>query len=179
MNTSRIVFVLLLVVVSSACRPLTTARGTVVPPPSAMTSQHPVPPAEQKPPVPALFPPSPLPPPSGMKMTLEDEVRDLPDGRIAWSTYWKLCWEPYAGAVAYEMQTLTGEGTSRKLRRQHDTCLRIEAAAGENAKEKGLVNRDLLLALQSGQLAYRIRAVLDGDRVSEWSSVMMVGEVSK
>ena len=77
------------------------------------------------------------------------------------------------------MQTLTGEGTSRKLRRQHDTCSRIEAAAGENAKEKGLANRDLLLAMQSGQLAYRVRAVLDGDRVSEWSSVMMVGEVSK
>jgi hypothetical protein len=74
---------------------------------------------------------------------------------------------------------VTGEGTSRKLRRQQDTCLRIEAAARENAKGKGLVNRDLLLAMQSGQLAYRMRAVLDGNRVSEWSSVMMVGEVTK
>lgn len=115
----------------------------------------------------------------GLVATLEDEVRDLPGERIAWATYWKLCWQSYPGAKGYELETLTGEGASPKLRRQSEPCLRIEAAAGENEKSRGLLNREVLLALQSGQLAYRVRAVLDGNRVSEWSPPLAVGEATR
>lgn len=110
--------------------------------------------------------------------TLEDEVRELPGERIAWSTHWKLCWESYPEAKAYEIQTLTGEGASRRLRRQSERCLRIEAAAGENDKGLGLLNREVLLALQSAQLAYRVRAILHDNRVSEWSPPMAVGQAT-
>ena len=53
------------------------------------------------------------PPVEEIVATLEDEVRELPSKRIAWSTYWKLCWH-YPGAKAYELQTLTSEGISPK-----------------------------------------------------------------
>ena len=121
-----------------------------------------------------------LPPPvEGLVARLEDEVRDLPAGRIGWTTYWQLCWAAYPGATAYELQTLTGEGSSRKLRRQGEPCLRLEAAKGENDRAQGLANRDMLLALQAGQLAYRVRAVLHDHRRSAWSPPLAVGEVTR
>ena len=121
-----------------------------------------------------------LPPPavSELVATLEDEVRDLPGEKIAWSTYWKLCWAESPGAQAYELQTVTGEGTSPRLRRQRERCFRLQAAAGENHKAQGLLNRELQLALQQGQLAYRVRTVLSDGRVSEWSPVLTVGKAT-
>jgi hypothetical protein len=117
------------------------------------------------------------PPVEGLTATIEDEVRNLPGGRIAWSTYWELCWKPYPGAKAYELKTLTGEGeVSGELRRQEGNCFRIEVAAGENEKSEGLETRDVQLALQQGQLAYRVRAVLGGGRVSKWSKAAPVGK---
>lgn len=115
------------------------------------------------------------PPLSDVVATLEDETRDLSEGQIIWTTYWKLCWTAYPGATAYELETMTGEGARRKLRRQTETCLRVEVAKGRNEKAKGLFNRDLMLASISGQLSYRVRARLDGNRVSEWSPLMEVG----
>src|SRR5262245_13455115 len=63
--------------------------------------------------------PSPTPPPQiistrlmGLVATLEDETRDLSNGQIAWTTYWKLCWDAYPGAQGYEFETMTGEGAS-------------------------------------------------------------------
>ena len=119
------------------------------------------------------------PPVEDIIATLEDEVQDLPGKRIAWSTYWKLCWQSYPAAKAYELQTLTGEGVSPKLRRQSDRCFRIQAAANENQKSLGLFNRKVMLLLQKGQLAYRVRAVLNEKLVSEWSPAMAVGEATR
>lgn len=112
----------------------------------------------------------------GMVATLEDEVRDLPEQRIAWSTFWKLCWEEYPGASGYELELLTSEGVSPELRRQSARCFRVEVASGENKRNEGMVHRDIQLALQKGQLACRVRAVFDAARVSEWSSPVVVGE---
>ena len=111
-----------------------------------------------------------------MVATLEDEVRDLPEQRIAWSTFWKLCWEEYPGASGYELELLTSEGVSPELRRQSARCFRIEVASGENKRKEGLAHRDIQLALQKGQLACRVRAVFDAGRVSEWSPPVVVGE---
>lgn len=116
---------------------------------------------------------------TGLKASLEDETRELPDGQIAWTTYWKFCWNAYAGARGYELETLTGEGISRKVRRQTETCFRLEVAKGQNEKAKGLFNRELMLASIAGQVAYRARAVLDGNRVSEWSPMMEAGKAGR
>ncbi|HEV7799364.1 MAG TPA: hypothetical protein VGO73_14495 [Pyrinomonadaceae bacterium] len=118
---------------------------------------------------------SPTPLVQNLVSTLEDEVRELPNERIAWSTFWKLCWDKTPDANAYELQTLTSEGSSGRVQRQSENCFRIEAATGENKKSEGLLNRQLQLALQSSQLAYRVRAVLDNGRVGEWSPSVSVG----
>jgi hypothetical protein len=118
------------------------------------------------------------PPVSVLTAALSDEVHDLPGDRIAWTTYWQLCWAPYPGATTYELQPVTSEGTASRLIRQKDTCFRQEAAKGENAKADGLVNRDLLVKLQIGQLAYKVRAALSGNRVSAWSPPAAVGETA-
>jgi hypothetical protein len=123
--------------------------------------------------------PDAFPPVTGLVATLEDEVRELPGDRMAWSTYWKLCWDVYPQATAYELQVVTGEGSSPKLRRQSERCFRLQAAAGENEKSQGLVNRAMLLVLQAGQLAYRVRAVFSNGRVSAWSLAMAVGEETR
>ncbi|NJM72540.1 MAG: hypothetical protein HC862_21640 [Scytonema sp. RU_4_4] len=115
------------------------------------------------------------PPLTGLVATLLDEVNELPEERIRWSTYWKLCWQPYPKAKEYELQTVTMEGKSPKLKRMSDRCLRMQAASNENKKSQGLLNRDLILLMHTAQLGYRVRAVLDDNRVSEWSEVMAVG----
>lgn len=114
----------------------------------------------------------------GLITRLEDEVRELPGERIAWSTFWVLSWEPHPGATAYELQMLTGEGVTPTMRRQRERFLRIEVAANENERSEGLVNRDLQLALHVGQLAYRVRAVLNNGSVSAWSLPITVGTVT-
>lgn len=119
------------------------------------------------------------PPVSEIVATLEDSVQELPGKRIAWSTYWKLCWQSYPGAKTYELQTLTSEGVSPSLRRISDRCFRLQAAAGQNHKSQGLFNRKAILSLRTSQLAYRVRAVLDENRVSEWSPDMAVGKATK
>jgi hypothetical protein len=115
------------------------------------------------------------PPVTGLVSTLYDEVNDLPEERIRWSTYWQLCWQPYPKAQKYELQTVTMEGKSPKLKPISDRCLRMQAASNENKKSQGLLNRELILLMHSVQLGYRVRAVLDDNRVSEWSEVMAVG----
>ncbi|MFB2771050.1 hypothetical protein ACE1AT_17420 [Pelatocladus sp. BLCC-F211] len=115
------------------------------------------------------------PPVTGFVSTLSDEVEELPTQLIRWSTYWQLCWEPYPEAKEYELQTVLMEGKSPKLKRQSDRCFRLQVASNENQKSQGLLNRDLILLMHKIQLGYRVRAVLDSNRVSEWSQVMAVG----
>jgi len=45
-----------------------------------------------------------------LKAELIDEETPLPDGRVSWSTRWRLCWGPVPGAVAYVVTTITPEG---------------------------------------------------------------------
>ncbi len=114
----------------------------------------------------------PLPPVSGIVTTFEDEVKDLPGDQIAWSAFWKFCWQEYPKARSYELQVITSEGTSPKLRSRKEPCFRIQVAAGTNPKEQGMLNRDKLMELQIGQLSYRVRAVLGENRYSDWSRVI-------
>jgi hypothetical protein len=116
------------------------------------------------------------PPVQNLAAELEDEVHDLTGGEMRWSTYWRLCWANYEGASGYELQALTSEGASDKLRHQSERCFRLEVAAGENPKTQGLLNRDLQLAIRSSQLAYRVRAVLVDGQSSEWSRPLSVAK---
>jgi hypothetical protein len=117
-------------------------------------------------------------PPSGFVAMLTDEIVTLDDGMIKWSTIWELCWDRYPAAETYEIETITGEGVVPGVENQDATCLSIEAAAGQNPATEGLKLRDLHLSTTAGQLAYRVRAVLSDDRVSEWSPVFAVGEAA-
>ena len=119
-----------------------------------------------------------LPAVKNLVATLEDEVRDLGGNKIKWATHWKLCWDKYPEAVAYELQIVTGEGVRAKLRSQSGQCFSIKAAAGENERSQGLLNRELLLLMQSGQLGYRVRAVHEEGRTSRWSATMEVGKAT-
>ncbi|MBA3713274.1 MAG: hypothetical protein H0W76_12630 [Pyrinomonadaceae bacterium] len=124
--------------------------------------------------------PSPPPPhPQNLVATLEDEVRDAGGDQVSWATYWKLCWDGYPGAVGYQLQAVTSEGTSPRVQpHQEGRCFRLEVAKNTNRRELGLHKRDVMLALASGQLAYRVRAVLAGGRTSEWSPAAGVGETT-
>ncbi len=113
-------------------------------------------------------------PVTGLTTSLEDEIKDLPNGQISWSTYWKLCWEPYPEAIAYELQIMTSEGVSPRPKRQQDSCYRLQIATGQNAKEEGMLNRESLLSLQMGMLTYQVRAVLDEQQVSAWSAPVTI-----
>lgn len=123
-------------------------------------------------------PPTVGPPPSGLVATLEDEVSPAGASATSWRTFWKLCWDAYPGAVAYELRALTGEGAARTVRRQPDRCLRVEAAAGEGADDERPARRAMLLATQRSQLAYQVRAVRgDGSRTG-WTDAVAVGSES-
>ncbi len=111
----------------------------------------------------------------GLTASLQDEVRRLPRDRIAWTTRWRLCWNAYAGARAYELRPLTGEGAPATSQRQRGRCFAIEVAKGRNARSAGLVRRDVQVALQQSQLAYQVRAVVSGGR-TPWSRSVPVGE---
>jgi hypothetical protein len=115
------------------------------------------------------------PPITGLVTTLSDEVEELPSDLIRWSTYWQMCWEPYPEAKEYELQKVLVDGASPKLQHQSDRCFRLQAASNENLKSQGLLNREVILLMHKVQLGYRVRAVLDNNRVSEWSEVMAVG----
>ena len=115
-------------------------------------------------------------PVSGLGATLVDRVERLPGDRIGWSTDWRLCWERQPGARGFELEALTGEGSASEPIRQAERCYRIEAARGENPASQGLRNRRVLLALQQGQLAYRVRPVLAGGRAGAWSEAVAVGD---
>jgi hypothetical protein len=115
--------------------------------------------------------------PGGLTITLQDVKRPSGRGRIAWSTYWKLCWQPVAGAKYFEKRLLTSEGAPRKPERINTTCFRVEAAAGENPSSEGLPKRDLMLSMQAAQSAVQIRAVFRDGHTTAWTAEQPIGEI--
>lgn len=116
-----------------------------------------------------------LPPVIGLAASLEDERRPLDGGRLRWSTYWRLTWTPYAEAKEYEVQTVTSEGRSPKLRTLAIPEYRLQVAAGENPAAMGLQGRNVQLEMQGAQLAFRVRAILADGRRSAWSEAAAAG----
>ncbi|WP_144289843.1 hypothetical protein [Ideonella sp. A 288] len=115
--------------------------------------------------------------PDGLVRRLEDVQRRSGRGRIAWQTFWTLCWQPVAGAVRYEARLTTSEGAPRRPTPVDRGCHRVEVAAGENAVAAGLYRRDLMLAMQSAQSSVRVRAVFADGRTTAWTAEQPVGVV--
>jgi len=115
--------------------------------------------------------------PGGLVRRLEDVSRRSGPGRIAWSTFWTLCWQPVPGAVRYEIRLMTSEGASRTPSRIDRRCHRVEVAAGENETNAGFFRRDLMLAMQAAQSAVQLRAVLADGRTTAWTAEQPVGIV--
>ena len=116
---------------------------------------------------------------TGLRATLEDEVLDMPDGQLQWRTFWVLSWDEFPGAESYDLQVITAEGRSPKLRSLTEPRYRIEAAKGLNPKADGFVKRDIQLALHAGQLGVTVRAHFPGDRAGAWSETFDVGTATK
>ena len=114
--------------------------------------------------------------PRGFVATLKRDVRPLPGARIAWTTRWRLCWHASSSARRYELQALTGEGASPRLLSQRGRCFELEVAGGENRRSQGYRLERSQLVQSSSLLAYRVRAVLGGGRVSAWSQPFAAGE---
>jgi hypothetical protein len=108
--------------------------------------------------------------------TLHDERRARPGGILEWHTIWRVCWSPQPGATGYQLQPLSGEGDASPPRRAGGRCHSIEVAGGRNPARQGLRHRDVQLALQAGQLAYRVRARGVKGRPGAWSRPIAVGE---
>lgn len=94
---------------------------------------------------------------------------------MAWRTWWELSWDHHPRAVGYEVRAVTTEGPARELARRDDRLLRVEAAAGDDPAGDQPARRDLLLALQQGQLAYQVRVVAPGPTTGAWSPALAVG----
>ncbi len=119
-----------------------------------------------------------LPPaPGGLVTALEDEIRPAGPGLVAWSTYWRLCWKPVAGARFYELRLTTSEGAPRTPKRLGDACFRLEVAAGENAESEGMPRRQLMLDMQAAQASVQVRAVLTDERRTAWTEEQAVGAI--
>ena len=108
-----------------------------------------------------------------LSATLEDQSVTA-QGRPRWSTYWKLCWDYAPGAVGYELQTITSEGTSPELRQQENACFRLQVASGTSRGARRTVEREQQLGWQSANLAYRVRARFP-ETPGAWSPVVPAG----
>ena len=106
---------------------------------------------------------------------VDDKVTPAPNGRIAWSTTWRICFAPdRVDTAQMEAQAVTSEGSGTSLRQLEGKCLKLEVARGENDKGAGMFGRDTQLA-QAGALAYRIRAVHGDGTVTPWTKPIPAG----
>lgn len=95
--------------------------------------------------------------------------------RVAWSSSWSLCWDPLPGALGYEVQAMTSESASARLKRVEAPCFTVELAAGEDRAADVPEKRAVQLAVQRSQLAYRVRAIFGQNVVGTWSPAIDAG----
>lgn len=89
----------------------------------------------------------------GLHTSLEDTADRYVGGntqRWRWQTHWVVRWQPVPSAVAYEIISMTAEGTSQKTTRLDLPPFRLEVAKGDNARVEGMPTRPIqLLTIQS------------------------------
>jgi hypothetical protein len=101
------------------------------------------------------------------------------DGRVTWTATWTLCWDPIAGAIGYDVQPLTSESASQRLRKVTSTCYAVDVAAGEDLPADVSGKRDTQIAVQRAQVGYRVRADFGGNVVSAWSEAIDAGATGR
>ncbi len=112
---------------------------------------------------------------TGLKAELTDQESALPDGRVAWSRRWRLCWDAVPGAVAYVVTSATPEGSGAPGETT-DRCFAmtvangVAARAGERPGRVGPVD-----ALQSLMLSFVVAARLADGTLGPSSPAVAVG----
>lgn len=92
-----------------------------------------------------------------LRATLRDEERTLPDGRIAWSTEWRLCWTPVRLAVAYAVTPVSFEGPGRAIE-VREPCYALSVANGVDDRPGQRSGRTGQLSLIGSSLAVSVAA---------------------
>ena len=111
----------------------------------------------------------------GLRAALVDRERRLPDGRISWSTRWRLCWKPVAGARSYAIAVATSEGVDPRSRSTPRTCFGLAVANGVGRRPGERRGRDAQLSVMQAMLAVSVAAKLVNGRVGPWSQEVSVG----
>jgi len=106
---------------------------------------------------------------------LDDKTAPAPNGRISWSTTWRVCFAPgRVDTTRMEAQAVTPEGSGTSLRQLEGRCLKLGVARGENDAGAGMPGRDTQLA-EAAALAYRVRAVHQDGTVTPWTAPIPAG----
>lgn len=112
---------------------------------------------------------------SNLRVATSTAATPVASGRVAWIATWTLCWDPLPGAIGYDVQPLTSENASSRLKRVQAPCFSVELAAGEDSPPDVQEKRDVQIAVQRSQLSYRVRADFGGNVVSAWSPAIDAG----
>ena len=110
-----------------------------------------------------------------LRATLVDRERRLPDGRVSWSTRWRLCWKPVPGARSYAIAVATSEGVDPRPRSTPRTCFGLVVANGVGRRRAERRGRDAQLSVMQAMLAVSVAAKLMNGRVGPWSEDVSVG----
>ena len=113
---------------------------------------------------------------TGFRTSVKTLSEPLGSGLTNWRADWSICWDRTPNAIGYDLQVLTAEGISPRLRRLTTTCLEVEVAAGEHPPDRIERELGIQMSLQRSQLSYRMRAALPNDQVGEWSRDVSAGE---
>jgi hypothetical protein len=106
---------------------------------------------------------------------LTDKKTTEQDGRISWTTTWRVCFKPdRADTTRMEAQAVTPEGSGTSLRKLVDRCLELGVASGRGEPGGAMPGRDTQMA-EAAALAYRVRAVHEDGTVTPWTAPIPAG----
>jgi len=110
-----------------------------------------------------------------MRVAVSTVATPTAAGRLSWAATWTLCWDPVPGAIGYDIQAMTSESVSPRLKHVESACFSVELAAGEDLPADLPGKRDVQLSMQRSQLAYRVRADFGRNVVGSWSPAIDAG----
>lgn len=112
---------------------------------------------------------------TGIEARLIGQEAALPDGRIAWSTRWRLCWAPVAAAVAYAVTTVSPEGAG-PTGITTERCFAMTIASGIAERADPPASRPRQSdPMQALMLSFRIAAQLADGTLGPASPAIPVG----
>jgi hypothetical protein len=105
-------------------------------------------------------------------------VDDVDPAVGTWSTTWTACFAPPGdpAVVRWEVQTVTAEGVSPRVRELSGGCIDLQLAQGRGTAPVDDPGRTAALA-DAGSLAYRVRAVRADGSATPWTDPVVVGTV--